>query len=222
MKKYFDRCFIFSLVFLFVSILSINSYAENHLGLDGSSGFGARVSYLKYNDDSLFGSDFEPDGAAGFGINYTYIYDYYISFEFSADYIKTDTELNDFGPPYPFDVGDLTQIPILITGRLHPFVSNRITPYFSAGLGYFFNHIDSNRNTAETLSSVSGARFDVTDSFAGFVGGGVEVFLSDNYALNLDLKYIWTQFEVELIPVSQDVELDVDPFVAGLGFKYYF
>lgn len=233
MKKYFDWCFIFSLVFAFVFILSINSYAKNNTWYEGRSGVGVRVSYLEYNNDNYELNDIvigaTPDDATGFGINYTYIADYYISFEFSADYIKTDLELSSLALGLSGNAGDMTQIPILLAGRFHPYVTNKVTPYFSAGLGYLFNHIDSNRDTAEFIYG-SGARFEISDTFVSFVGGGIEVFFAKNIALNLDLKYIWTRVKGTVtkygtateVGFSAAEDFDIDPFVAGVGIKYYF
>ncbi|MGW8209563.1 MAG: OmpW/AlkL family protein, partial [Syntrophobacteria bacterium] len=59
--------------------------------------------------------------------------------------------------------------------------------------------------------------------FGFFAGGGVEVFLSSNTSLNLDLKYIWTEVEASVNKAGfTSVDLELNPFVAGLGLKYYF
>ena len=157
MKKYFSRGLISSLLFILISIISINSYAEANTWSVNRSGIGVRGSYLNYDSD--FGVTL--DDGAGFGVNCTYIVDYYISFELSADYITADVSS---------DAGEMTQIPILLSGRFHPYVSNRFTPYWSAGLGFFLNHIDTNKTTAESLYG-PGARIDAYSGFSKKLDG---------------------------------------------------
>ncbi len=173
-------------------------------GLTGKSGFGIRVNYANYQDgdENIFGSGagIEVDDDFGFGVNYTAFVSENFSLELSADYIESDVELRGGG----FSADDeLEQIYALLAGRIHPELIGRILPYLSGGIGYFFNDMDSE---------------DVDDSFGYFIGAGVEVFLSDSLSLNLDLKYIWTEIETDTV----SVDIAEDPFIAGLGLKYYF
>jgi outer membrane protein len=169
-------------------------------GLTGKSGFGVRVFYANYQDENLGGVDVEPDDDIGFGVNYTAFVSENFSLELSADYIESDVELSG-GGYYGDD--ELEQISVLLAGRIHPTLIGRILPYLSGGIGYFFNDMDS---------------IDVDDSFGYFIGAGVEVFLSDSLSLNLDLKYIWTEIETD----TDSIDIAEDPFIAGLGLKFYF
>ena len=192
-------------------------------GLTGKSGFGVRVSYVNYQDDDVNiqgnDADVEFDDDFGFGVNYTAFVSENFSLELSADYIESDVELRGGG--YSGD-DELEQIYALLAGRIHPELIGRILPYLSGGIGYFFNDIDSNDSTAEFLYG-PGAKFEVDDDFGYFIGAGIEVFLSDSLSLNLDLKYIWTEIETNVNRSGYSSEnIDVDPFTAGLGLKYYF
>ena len=176
-------------------------------GLTGKSGFGVRAFYANYQDgdDNIFGSgaDLEIDDDFGFGVNYTAFVSENFSLELSADYIESDVELSGGGYN---DDDELEQISVLLAGRIHPTLIGRILPYLSGGIGYFFNDMDED---------------DVDDSFAYFIGAGVEVFLSNNLSLNLDLKYIWTEIEIDESGYPS-VDIAEDPFIAGLGLKFYF
>ncbi len=193
-------------------------------GLAGKSAFGARVSYITYSKDDyvVYGVtvDVEPDDAVGFGINYTYFVHNNFSFELSADYVKTDLELSALG--LSANAGEVTQIPVLFTGRVHLGSDPKVKPYLAAGVGYFFNDFDSDRNTVEFIYG-RGAEIYVDDSFGFLVGGGVEFFVSEKAALNLDLKYIWTEVEANVNkPGFTKVDFEPNPLVIGLGIKYYF
>ena len=175
-------------------------------GLTGKSGFGIRVNYANYSDDdfNLYGEkvDTEIDDEFGFGVNYTAFVSENFSLELSADYIEPDVELSFAGGSVD---GELEQISVLLAGRIHPELIGIFLPYLSGGVGYFFNDMDED---------------DVDDSFGYFIGAGVEVFLSNDLSLNLDLKYIWNEIEADVLGSS--VDIDVDPFIAGLGLKFYF
>jgi outer membrane protein W len=210
MKKILRICLLLNLAFVFTLILSLSSYAQsnetsNNKRLTGKNVLGIRVNYANYQDgdDNIFGSgvDVEVDDDFGFGANYTYFVSENFSLELSADYIESDVELSLGG--LSEDVDELEQISVLLAGRIHPKLNSKILPYLSGGIGYFFNDMDEE---------------SVDDSYGYFIGAGVEVFLSDSLCLNLDLKYIWTEIETD----TDSIDIAEDPFIAGLGLKFYF
>jgi opacity protein-like surface antigen len=187
-------------------------------------GVGARVSYVTYSDDdyTTFGVnvDAEPDDAIMFGVNLTFALNRFVSMELSVDYVETDVELSALG--LSGDAGEVTSIPVLLSIRANLTDHPTFRPYLTVGGGIFFNDIDSNPNTAEFIYG-PGAEFDVDNSFAFHAGGGIEVFLSENIAFNLDCKYIWTEIEGSVnIAGFSDEDFEFNPFVAGAGLKYYF
>ena len=210
MKKMTRICLLLNLVFMFTLIIVLSSYAQsnetsNNKRLTGKNGLGIRVNYANYQDgdENIFGSgiDVEVDDDFGFGVNYTYFCSENFSLELSADYIESDVELSFGG--LSEDVDELEQISVLLAGRIHPELIGIFLPYLSGGIGYFFNDMDEE---------------DVDDDFGYFIGAGVEVFLSDSLSLNLDLKYIWTEIETD----TASIDIAEDPFIAGLGLKFYF
>ena len=55
------------------------------------------------------------------------------------------------------------------------------------------------------------------------LGVGIEFFISEKSAVNLDFKYIWTEVEGEVNkPGFTKEDFEINPFVIGLGIKYYF
>lgn len=209
MKKHIIVSFIavISIVFVFGQI----GFTQD---MKGRPGLGVRASYVNYAEDdyTTYGIkvDVEPNDAAMFGINFTYFFDKYISLELSADYTETDVEISALG--LSDEVGELTQIPILLSGRIHFSTNPKVNPYLSLGVGYFFNDFDSDPN-------ISG--IDVDNDFGYHVGAGIEFFFSENTALNIDGKYIWTEVEAEDITGATE-DFEINPFILGLGIKYYF
>ncbi|MFH2011824.1 MAG: OmpW family outer membrane protein [Pseudomonadota bacterium] len=200
-------------------------YEKYDKGMEQRLGIGIRVSYVNFSDDDYNVGAVQvnvgADEAAMFGVNLTYTLDRYFSLELSVDYFETDAELSALG--LSGSAGKLTSIPVLLSIRVHPATDPKIKPYFSFGGGYFFNSLDSNPSAAVAAVYGPGANFDVDNSFAFFVGAGVEVFFSKNIALNIDCKYIWTEAKGSVkVAGFSDEDLRMNPFVAGIGLKYYF
>jgi len=188
------------------------------------SGFGARISYVTYSGDelTLYGVavDVEADITTSFGLNYTYLFNNYSSLEFSIDYINTDAQFEALG--YSLTMGELTQIPVLLTLRLHPAASTKAKPYLGVGLGYYLNNLDTDSTNAALVYG-SGAEIDVDDSFGFHVNGGVEFFIAENYSFNLDLKYLLNKADAKVnVAGFTTEEMSMDAVVVGVGLKYYF
>ncbi len=50
---------------------------------------------------------------------------------------------------------------------------------------------------------------------------GVDYHLDENWFLNLDVKKLWLNVDATAAPVGA-VDIDVDPWVVGVGFGYRF
>jgi outer membrane protein len=194
--------------------------------MKGKFGIGARIGYVNYagDDYNVLGSniDVDFDNAAMYGGNLVYYIQRYFSLELSADYVKTDTELKGVDSS-PTNIGELKQVPIILNGRFHFSTNQKISPYLSAGIGYYINDFD----LSDSLSSVlpSGSELDPEDSIGFNLGGGIQFLLNEHFALDLDLKYIWNKadFEAKVPGVpTEEISIDLDNFYVGIGLKYYF
>jgi len=220
MKKKIIASFfvVTTLVLVFSQVSFAQDKMKNRLGL------GARVSYVNPSDDnySVYGYkvNVEPDECVMYELNLTYFIIKYFSFELGVDYAETDVDLSALG--LSGDAGEMEQIQVFLSGRTHFAPDLKISPYFSYGIGYSFN--DFNQNDANiTLVYGPGAKIDVDDSFTYHLGAGIEFFISENTVVNLDFKYIWNEVEAGVnVPGFSDEDLDMDPYVFGLGIKYYF
>lgn len=185
----------------------------------GKLGIGARVSYVNYSGDDFINPHDERvnidfDEVAMYGLNITYFFHKYFSTELSVDYAKGDLWVSGTFRGVATDEidGEFTQIPVLLTGRFHIPVNNIVSPYVGAGVGYYFNDYDP-KDAADKATA--------DDSFGFHANAGVEFFFAENYAVNLDLKYVWNDVDFQ-DPDDPTQEISMDTFVAGIGFKYYF
>jgi len=181
-------------------------------GEAGKWGMGLRLGYSGYAGDTITDSgvdvDFDPDGAAFYGANLTYFFSNDWALEGALEYCTTSVDAKAAG--WTDDIGDLTQIPLLLTLRYQPTVGAWM-PYVGAGVGYYFNSFDSSDPADDS---------DFEDSFGFLLNVGADYMVNANNCLGLDLRYTFNSAEVEDEPNSPDFELNA--FQAGLTWKYMF
>ena len=197
------------------------SFAQD---MEGKLGLGTRVSCVNYSDDAytVYGVkvDVEADESVMYGVNLTYFFLRDLSLELSVDYTETDVELSALG--LSGDAGEFESIPVILSLQTHLFTNTKVNPYLTIGVAYFFNDVDQNDSTIEFIYG-PGAEIDVDNSLGFLLGGGIEFFISKKAAVNLDFKYIWTKVDAKVnVPGFTKVDYEIDPFVVGLGIKYYF
>ncbi len=204
-----------------VALLLVFSQVGFAQDMKGKFGIGARIGYVNYagDDYGVSGSNFDVDfdAAAMYGGNLVYYIHRYFSFELSADYVKTDTEIKGSGLS-PTNIGELKQVPIILNGRFHFSTNQKISPYLSGGIGYYLNDFDLSNSSA-------GNELDPDNSIGFNLGGGIQFLLNEHFAIDLDLKYIWnkTDFEAKVPGYApEETSVNLDNFYVGIGLKYYF
>ena len=172
----------FFVVTIFLFVFSQIGFAQD---MKGKFGIGARVAYINYSDDDFNYSgvnvDVEFDDNILYGGNLTYFVHNYFSFELSAGYVETDTDLKAAG--YVVNAGEIEQIPILLTARTHMSTNTKISPYVAVGIGYYLNDF----NLSSTASSYlpAGSELDPDDSIGFHFGGALKCFLPKTLPLLL-------------------------------------
>jgi len=189
----------------------------------GKWGIGGRISYYAPDEFRAEGDTWDPDEGVLLEGNISYFVNNWFSLELGAGYTRSDVDLKDGKTGLSIDFGELEQIPILLTGRLHYWFSNsKITLYAGGGVGYYINDFElSGSVSAEFPVST----LDADDSFGFHVNGGMESFLTDKVALDLDLKYVWNEADfTQTDPgeAPESAEIDLDAFVVGVSIKYFF
>jgi outer membrane protein W len=153
------------------------------------------------------------------GLNASYIVIPHFALELAWNRFETDIEAGRF------KLSEITIMPLLLTAQFRILPSNPVVPYVGVGVGYYFNKLDKNREVkTETETSKTIVAEEVDDSLGLHVDGGVDWFLTDNFALNLDARYFWTEADItgkENLSSITD-EIDLDSLVLGFGVKLYF
>jgi outer membrane protein W len=183
---------------------------------------GWRTSYNMYqeSDDFLNSSyDEEFDDALGISADVTYFFCKTFALELSLGYLKTDMNLDFSGWDSSF--GELTQIPLLLTGQYHFTAGEKVRLYAGLGIGYYLNDMDEGDFF---FGAPSGVEAFADDALGYHVAAGMEYFLAENVALNLGLKYVWLDVDIGFDGAGYDEKesTSLNAFVTGVGVKYYF
>ncbi len=161
---------------------------------------------------------------------------YFITDRFAAELIlgtskhEVSTEGSDItaiggGDNVDIDLGDVRLLPPTLTFQYHhPVLQGKIKPYVGVGVNYtFFYDVDQGPVVADV---------DYDNAFGYAFQGGVDIFGSDKYFINLDVKKLFLSTDVtvnasNLAPGNPDLhkinaEVDLDPWVVsfGIGRKF--
>jgi len=109
------------------------------------------------------------------------------------------------------NVGDVWLLPPTLTLQYH-FNMGAFKPYVGAGINYtvFFNEDDG---IAQNL--------EIDDSFGWALQAGFDYQIEGNWFFNVDVKKLWLETDWSTSNVGRG-DLDVDPWVIGVGFGYKF
>jgi outer membrane protein len=118
--------------------------------------------------------------------------------------VKTDTGV---------DAGSSWLLPPTLTLQYHFTQMDRVKPYLGAGVNYthFFNE------DAGALNSVS-----YEDSFGGALQAGVDVPIQENLYFNVDVKKVFINTTAKFSPSGVRADVDIDPWLIGVGVGYKF
>lgn len=148
------------------------------------------------------------------------------SFSLSASYFFTDRIAVEVLAAYPFthaitlnadgsNVGETQHMPPTVSLQYHFLPDAAFRPYAGAGLNYtvFFDE--------ETRGALAGTRLSLADSWGLAAEVGVDIALSDDWALNLNIR--WFDIDTDATLDGADLgAVEIDPYAYGLMFTRKF
>lgn len=126
------------------------------------------------------------------------------------DVTAEDTDLGDV------DLGDVWLLPPTLLAQYHFLPKGVVSPYVGAGVNYtIFYGVDESKDSI--VYDV-----DYKDSFGWALQIGVDVRVADSWYLNADVKRLFLDTDVELNDGAVRADVDVDPWIFGVGIGYKF
>lgn len=113
------------------------------------------------------------------------------------------------------DLGDVGLIPPTLTLQYHFLSDNRFSPYIGAGLNYmiFYNE-DAPGGTVTSIDYENGLGYALQ--------AGIDVAIQGNWSVNADVKKIFFNTDVDINNGAIAADVDLDPWIFGLGVGYRF
>ena len=129
-----------------------------------------------------------------------------------------DVTATNVGGGGDVDLGDVWLLPPTLTLQYHFMPQTMVKPYIGGGVNYtvFYNE--------DTPSGGVVRDIDYDDSFGFVLQAGVDVALTENWSLNLDVKKLFLETDVAVRTAAGTVnaEVDIDPWIFGVGVGYRF
>ncbi len=143
---------------------------------------------------------------------------YFFTKNFAAELTLTVAK-NDVGAVNTavgdLDLGHVYLLPPTLTAQYHFLPDGQFRPYVGAGINYtlFFN---------EDSGVAHGIDYD--NGFGYALQVGMDIGIDDHWAINLDLKKVWLSTDVAVRALGTTVytDVDIDPWLFGLGIAYRF
>lgn len=111
------------------------------------------------------------------------------------------------------DVGDFLIIPPHLMLQYHFDLGNGFKPYVGVGVNY---SIIFDEDAAAPFTSL-----DIDNGWGFSLQAGIDVRVKDNWYLNVDVKKTWLNVDAT-VNNAITADIDVDPWIVGVGIGYRF
>jgi outer membrane protein len=155
------------------------------------------------------GLDVEVDNQYVPEVDFSYFLTDNIAFELIAATAKHDAKVAQGGA----SLGSVRLLPPVLTAQYHFLPKSQFSPYVGAGINYtvFFDE------NAGQFNSI-----DYENSFGWALQAGFDYFLTDNWAINVDVKKVWLDTDVKVNGGALTSNVSLDPWLIGVGVAYKF
>jgi outer membrane protein len=157
----------------------------------------------------------------GVEINNSYVPElditYYFDPHWSLELIAATMPHEVHHTPTNLDLGKVWLLPPTLTLQYHFSPGASFQPYIGVGVNYtvFYNQGDE----------AAGINVDYENAFGVALVAGFDVPINDNWAFNVDVKKLFLNSEVTVTVLPSTIvkaDVDIDPWVIGVGFNYSF
>ncbi|TNE58528.1 MAG: OmpW family protein [Alphaproteobacteria bacterium] len=163
---------------------------------------------------SVIGGDAEVSTEVVPELDFSYFFTDNLAVELILATTKHDVEAKSTGLG-TVDLGSVWVLPPTLTLQYHFDPKGDISPYVGAGVNYtmFYN---------EDLPAAIVTDIDYDDSFGWALQAGVDFKTNDTWYFNVDVKKLFLSTDVSINGGAIKADVDLDPWVFGIGFGRLF
>ena len=187
-----------------------------------------RVISVSPNDDSssisgVPGSGVSVDSQATVEVDFSWFLTKNVALELIA--ATTSHDIHGTGTAAGLGrIADASVLPPTLTLQYHWNVDGKVRPYLGAGLNWSLFYDEDVTDSLDGFLGES-SRISLDDSFGWAAQAGIDFMIDEHWFFNVDLKYldIDTTAVIESEATGAElarVDVDIDPWVPGLGFGY--
>ena len=178
----------------------------------------ARLLGIEPDDDSsditVIGGKATVDDAITADVDFSYFFSDHVAAELTLTVAEHDVEAKNTSVG-KIDLGDVKLLPPTLTLQYHLSPDCNLRPYVGAGVNYtvFFDD-----DPGDALG------IDYDNAFGFALQAGIDIGIDDNWAINFDVKKIYLETDVSVKALGTEVktEVDIDPWLFGVGLAYRF
>ena len=203
-------------LFIISALIAVFTYNHAAMALDNPKQFknwmvrGRAIAVVPQEDASLsIGGNVEIDNTVVPELDITYFFDK----NWSTELILAVTPHDVTATAGNIDLGSVWLLPPTLTLQYHFDTDESWKPYLGAGINYtrFFN-----ADKGPAIASI-----DYESSIGPALQAGFDVPLQEDWYLNFDVKKIWVNTDVR-VNGTINADVDIDPWVVGIGLGYRF
>lgn len=167
------------------------------------------VSVQPYEKSTVGGEDSDVNISNAFipELDFTYFFNKNFAAELILGTSKHDVKVgND-----EVSLGSVRLLPPTVTLQYHFYPTKSLKPYVGAGLNYTIFYDVEN---GDTLG------MDYKNNVGFALQGGVDYFVNDKFFLNIDIKKLYLQTDVDVdlgLPATVPAEVKINPLLIGFG-----
>ncbi len=197
------------------------TYAPKKFKIGPKSGVGFLAGYAMPAENN-YSSGLKYGGNIYLGITKN------VSIEFKGLSFQSDVE----GNPEALSKGKLSVIPIQLSIQARFPISNRLLLYLLGGGGYYLNRFNLDEEIIDAWDALG---FDIEEKVENAIGyhfgGGIDLFITKNIALNADVRYFIAKIKGSWTLTDQIIgtensgsleDLNLNSLIFGGGLKFYF
>lgn len=111
------------------------------------------------------------------------------------------------------NLGSVWVLPPTLTAQYHFNTEGQLQPYVGVGVNYtvFYGEDDA-----------PGYHVDYDDSFGFALQAGADYMIDEHWLVNVDVKKIWLSTDISVNNGAVTGNVDIDPWVVGVGVGYRF
>jgi outer membrane protein len=137
---------------------------------------------------------------------------YFFTENIAAELILATTN-HDMSATAGVDLGDVWILPPTLLLQYHFTPNDQFSPYVGAGVNYTIFY-------GEDSGAV--ASIDYENGFGFALQAGMDYDLGDQWVFNVDVKKLWLNTDVSINGGAITADVDLDPWIFGVGFGYRF